>query len=53
MKLFTRSVELKPDENSCKYMNLGMLAAGPDSLNFYRKGMELMTAELASASAAL
>ena len=32
-------------------MNLGMLAAGPDSLNFYRKGMELMTAELASATA--
>ena len=25
-KLFTRSIELKPNENSCKYMNLGMLA---------------------------
>ena len=51
-KLFARSVELKPQENSCKYMNLGMLAAGPDALNFYRKGMELMAAELAAAKAA-
>jgi tetratricopeptide (TPR) repeat protein len=52
IKLFTRSIELKPNENSCKYMNLGMLAAGHDSLNFYRKGMELMTAELGAATAA-
>ena len=50
-KLFTRSVELKPNENSCKYMNLGMLAAGHECLNFYRKGMELMGSELQAAIA--
>lgn len=51
IKLFSRSIELKPDENSCKYMNLGMLAAGHECLNYYRKGMELMGSELQAAIA--
>lgn len=48
--LFGRSIQLKPDENSCKYMNLGQLMAGHECLAHFNKGMELMYRELAEAA---
>ena len=41
-RLFRQSIELRPDENACKYMNLGQLLSGEDALNLFRKGIEMM-----------
>jgi tetratricopeptide (TPR) repeat protein len=50
VKLLRRSIELRPEDNAAKYMNLGQLMAGEDSLNLFQKGIELMQLELAGAS---
>jgi hypothetical protein len=40
-----RSIELAPNENFTKYMNLGQILQGKEALAAYTKGLELMTNE--------
>ncbi len=49
LKLFTKSIQLKPEESAAKYMNVGQLLAGEDSVRHYAKGMQLLQTDLARA----
>jgi tetratricopeptide (TPR) repeat protein len=49
LKLFTTSIQLRPEQNAAKYMNMGQLLAGEDSIRHYMKGMELLQADLRQA----
>lgn len=40
-----KSVELEPNYNGHKYLNLAEFLKGKDSLRAYEKGIELMTAQ--------
>jgi tetratricopeptide (TPR) repeat protein len=46
VRLFRQSIELRPDDNPFKYMNLGQLLAGEDAVNLFLKGIEMMQEEL-------
>ena len=52
VEILLKSIELNPDSGYEKYMNMGQLKGGQESLDFYRKGLTLLTAELSSVSSA-
>lgn len=46
--ILLRSIELKPNEGVSKYMNLGQITSGPEAVDAFRKGIELLKKELGS-----
>lgn len=50
MHLLNRAIHLSPDKGHIKYMSLAQLFQGNDALQYYRKGIEILSEELASAA---
>ena len=46
INFFRRSIDLRPEENAYKYMNLGQFFSGEESLTLFQKGIELMQGDL-------
>jgi predicted Zn-dependent protease len=44
-ELLSKSVKLKPEEGASKYMNLGQISKGMQSVQFYFKGIEILKKE--------
>jgi tetratricopeptide (TPR) repeat protein len=43
--IYEKLIALSPNEGFSKYMCLGQLSTGTEAINFYKKGLELMTSE--------
>ncbi|CAG8436635.1 6370_t:CDS:2 [Ambispora gerdemannii] len=49
---FSKAISLSPSRGSSKYMYMGQLSENLDSINYFQTGIDLMTEELKSVSAA-